>query len=61
MRALITKPTCLFADEPTGNLDWSASRMIADMLVKANKDDGQTIVFITHDRHLIEYVQSQLP
>lgn len=59
MRALITNPTCLFADEPTGNLDSDSSRMIADMLIQANKK-WQTIVFITHDATLIQYVQERL-
>lgn len=37
MRALITTPQCLFADEPTGNLDRQATTMIADMLIQANQ------------------------
>lgn len=59
MRALITKPTCVFADEPTGNLDRESTKMIADMLIQANQK-WQTIVFITHDRNLITYVQEKL-
>lgn len=59
MRALITKPTCVFADEPTGNLDRESSKMIAEMLMQANKK-WQTIIFITHDNNLIQYVQEHL-
>ncbi len=60
MRALITNPELIIADEPSGNLDRDASQMITDMLIEINKK-GQTILFITHDQHLIEYAQSKLP
>jgi cell division transport system ATP-binding protein len=60
MRALITLPQCILADEPTGNLDREASVMIADMLIEANRR-GHSIVLITHDQRLMEYTQSKLP
>jgi len=60
MRALITMPQCILADEPTGNLDRTASVMIADMLIEANRR-GHSIVLITHDQRLMEYTQSKLP
>jgi putative ABC transport system ATP-binding protein len=48
-RALITKPTILFADEPTGNLDSKTGGEILE-LVRASTDDyGQTIVMVTHE------------
>lgn len=59
MRALITTPQCLFADEPTGNLDRQATTMIADMLIQANQQ-WHTILCITHDTNLIAYVQEKL-
>jgi putative ABC transport system ATP-binding protein len=47
-RALVTDPTMILADEPTGNLDSSASREVLDILTGLNKS-GHTIVLITHD------------
>lgn len=57
-RALITDPAFIIADEPTGNLDQDASRMIADILIEAHKA-GNTILFITHDNALMEYVRNK--
>jgi putative ABC transport system ATP-binding protein len=48
-RALITRPTVLFADEPTGNLDSGAGAAILDLLREAVDVDGQTTVMVTHD------------
>ena len=48
-RALFSKPTVIFADEPTGNLDSQTSAEILDLLRKAVDDYGQTIVMVTHD------------
>jgi putative ABC transport system ATP-binding protein len=48
-RALLGKPTVVFADEPTGNLDSRASDVILTMLRRAVEDLGQTIVIVTHD------------
>jgi putative ABC transport system ATP-binding protein len=48
-RALISRPTVLFADEPTGNLDSSTSAEILDLLRRSVDEYGQTIVMVTHD------------
>jgi putative ABC transport system ATP-binding protein len=48
-RALITRPAVVFADEPTGNLDSSASRDVLLLLRRTVDDFGQTIVMVTHD------------
>ncbi len=48
-RALISKPTVLFADEPTGNLDSSTSAEILELLRRSVEEYGQTIVMVTHD------------
>ena len=48
-RALITRPTIVLADEPTGNLDSKSSDEIVALLKKSNKDFKQTIVMITHN------------
>jgi putative ABC transport system ATP-binding protein len=48
-RALVSRPTVIFADEPTGNLDSSTSGEILDLLHEMVDDFGQTIVMVTHD------------
>jgi putative ABC transport system ATP-binding protein len=48
-RALITKPTVVFADEPTGNLDSKTGGEILELLRGAVQDSGQTTVMVTHD------------
>ena len=50
-RAMLSEPTVLFADEPTGNLDSRSSAEILDLLRQASDDDGQTTVMVTHDAH----------
>lgn len=48
-RALITNPTIILADEPTGNLDSKSSDEIVALLKKSNKELNQTIIMITHN------------
>lgn len=48
-RAITHKPKILFADEPTANLDSFSSRIVMDIFKKLNKDDGITIVMVTHE------------
>ena len=48
-RALITNPTLILADEPTGNLDSKSSDEIVSLLKKSNKELKQTIIMITHN------------
>ena len=50
-RALVKKPQLLFADEPTGNLDYENSRDIVSLLTQLNQD-GLTVVMVTHDLEL---------
>jgi putative ABC transport system ATP-binding protein len=48
-RALVSQPTVVFADEPTGNLDSTTSHEILDLLRNSVDDYGQTMVMVTHD------------
>ena len=50
-RALVNRPTVLFADEPTGNLDSAAGAGVLELLRDAVDLDGQTTVMVTHDPH----------
>lgn len=54
-RALITNPSIILADEPTGNLDSKASEEITCLLKKSNKEFKQTIIMITHNMELAKY------
>ena len=49
IRAIINRPSILFADEPTGNLDEKNSKNLVDLLTKINKDFGQSIILTTHN------------
>ena len=51
-RAMITNPSIILADEPTGNLDSKASEEIVNLLKKSNKDFKQTIIMITHNMEI---------
>ena len=51
-RALITNPTIILADEPTGNLDSKSSDEIVELLKKSNKEYKQTIIMITHNMEI---------
>ncbi len=52
-RALINRPRILLADEPTGNLDQDTGKEIIDLLRDLNRDDGLTIIMVTHNFDLI--------
>jgi putative ABC transport system ATP-binding protein len=48
-RAFVNRPRVLFADEPTGNLDQTSGARIVELLESINRDDGTTVVLVTHD------------
>lgn len=51
-RAFACKPTILFADEPTGNLDAATGSKINDLLFELNREEGTTLVLVTHEASL---------
>jgi putative ABC transport system ATP-binding protein len=53
-RALVSEPTVLFADEPTGNLDSRSGAQVLELLREAAGEYGQTIVMVTHDMRAAE-------
>ncbi|MHC4726259.1 MAG: ABC transporter ATP-binding protein [Planctomycetota bacterium] len=52
-RALVNKPKILLADEPTGNLDTSTSKQIVQTLAELNKNQGLTIIMISHEQSML--------
>ncbi len=53
-RAFASRPSVLFADEPTGNLDTRTGQRIADLLFDLNRDGSTTLVLVTHDSRLAD-------
>jgi len=56
-RALVNNPSIIFADEPTGNLDSRASQEIIGILKQLNREDGITIVLVTHEPEIAEHTK----
>jgi ABC-type lipoprotein export system ATPase subunit len=56
-RALVNRPSVLFADEPTGNLDSHTSEEMLRMFQQLNKEDGITIILVTHDPGVAKHAQ----
>ena len=48
-RALVTDPTIILADEPTGNLDSKSAAMVMDVLVRVNRERNKTVIVVTHN------------
>jgi len=54
-RAFVAKPSIVFADEPTGNLDTRTTMEVMELIRQIARDNHQTIVMVTHDRRLAEF------
>ena len=54
-RALANTPQIILADEPTGNLDSQSSVEIMDIFTKLNREDGNTVIIVTHERDIAEF------
>lgn len=59
-RAFAGNPKILFADEPTGNLDQKTAQRIIDLLFKMNKENGTTLVMVTHDNEIANHCDRQV-
>lgn len=59
-RAIVNSPEIIFADEPTGNLDSKTSKKIEDLLFGLNKDNGITLIIVTHDESLAQKCDRQI-
>ncbi|WP_407371841.1 ABC transporter ATP-binding protein [Carnobacterium sp.] len=56
-RAIVTKPSLILADEPTGSLDSKSSRLLLESFEKLNKEQESTILMVTHDAFTASYAQ----
>jgi putative ABC transport system ATP-binding protein len=56
-RAIVTEPDVLFADEPTGNLDTARSKEIMELLTAFNREQGITILMVTHEADMAAYAK----
>src|SRR5271166_3765442 len=54
-RAIVTDPSLILADEPTGNLDAASAQEVLTILAKLNRDFGKTVVLVTHDPHAAQF------
>jgi len=59
-RAFMMKPAVLLADEPTGNLDSANGRHVLDLLIHLNKEEGTTLVLVTHDDALASHAERKI-
>jgi putative ABC transport system ATP-binding protein len=59
-RALVTRPEIVFADEPTGSLDSLAGELVMDLLVDAVRDQGTTVVLVTHEPRVAAFADREV-
>lgn len=59
-RAIVTSPAVLLADEPTGNLDTKTSVEIMDLITRLNREQGITVIMVTHEEDIAAYAARQL-
>ena len=59
-RAIVNKPSIIFADEPTGNLDSNTGEVIENLLFGLNKKSGSTLIIVTHDPDLAQKCDIQI-
>jgi putative ABC transport system ATP-binding protein len=59
-RAFVMKPAVLLADEPTGNLDSENGRNVLELLMRLNREEGTTLVLVTHDELLASHAERRI-
>ena len=59
-RALVGRPQVVFADEPTGSLDSLSGEHVMELLVGASRDQGTTVVLVTHDARVAAYAEREV-
>ena len=59
-RAVVAQPKVLFADEPTGSLDTLTGEMVMDLLVSIAREEGTTVVLVTHDARVAAYADREV-
>jgi putative ABC transport system ATP-binding protein len=59
-RAFMMRPPILMADEPTGNLDSENGRLVLDLLLSLNRQEGTTLVLVTHDQELAAHADRRI-
>ncbi|MBR1444231.1 MAG: ABC transporter ATP-binding protein [Firmicutes bacterium] len=57
-RAFVNDPEIIFADEPTGNLDTKTTYEMMDLITKTARDNGQTLIIVTHDTEIAPYADA---
>ena len=59
-RAFVSEPSILFADEPTGSLDEASGSKVIELLFELNRENGSTLILVTHDPQLAKRCSRQL-